>query len=254
MGNQKYKTRTLARTTAPKWIEQFDFYLYDGQPQILEVQVYDESFSKDYIGRCAIDIGLLEKEMTHQKTFQLQESSGEISMLLTVSGTSGAESISDLGNYTHSEEEESKLKGRFVSRHGIYLQSYWFHISETKCEINYTFSVAPFQKITKSLNSVKDVGHLTVKVFEAQGLAAADIGGKSDPFCVLEIVNSRLQVSWWTHYHYCTHFKTKWSDLIFKNPFSLMNMRVFRHKPSTERWHQSGIKFSRLKWKTPLQC
>ena len=30
-------------------------------------------------------------------------------------------------------------------------------------------------------------------VIKAQGLAAADIGGKSDPFCVLELVNSRLQ-------------------------------------------------------------
>ncbi len=30
-------------------------------------------------------------------------------------------------------------------------------------------------------------------VIRAQGLAVADIGGKSDPFCVLELVNSRLQ-------------------------------------------------------------
>jgi len=32
-----------------------------------------------------------------------------------------------------------------------------------------------------------------VQVYRAQGLAAADLGGKSDPFCVLELVNSRLQ-------------------------------------------------------------
>ena len=30
-------------------------------------------------------------------------------------------------------------------------------------------------------------------VIKAQGLAAADMNGKSDPFCVLELVNSRLQ-------------------------------------------------------------
>lgn len=40
---------------------------------------------------------------------------------------------------------------------------------------------------------MKDVGHLIVKVFRAQGLAAADLGGKSDPFCVLELGNARLQ-------------------------------------------------------------
>lgn len=38
------------------------------------------------------------------------------------------------------------------------------------------------------------MGHLTVKVYEAQGLVAADLGGKSDPFVVLELVNARLQV------------------------------------------------------------
>lgn len=30
-------------------------------------------------------------------------------------------------------------------------------------------------------------------VIRAQGLRSADIGGKSDPFCVLELVNARLQ-------------------------------------------------------------
>ena len=43
------------------------------------------------------------------------------------------------------------------------------------------------------MENLRDVGHLTVKVFYAQGLAAADLGGKSDPFCVLELVNARLQ-------------------------------------------------------------
>ena len=39
-------------------------------------------------------------------------------------------------------------------------------------------------------------------VIKAQGLLAADIGGKSDPFCVLELVNARLQ----THTEYKTLF------------------------------------------------
>lgn len=45
----------------------------------------------------------------------------------------------------------------------------------------------------RTFQNVRDVGHLTVKVFRATGLAAADLGGKSDPFCVLELGNSRLQ-------------------------------------------------------------
>ncbi len=33
----------------------------------------------------------------------------------------------------------------------------------------------------------------TFSVIKAQNLIAADLGGKSDPFCVLELVNARLQ-------------------------------------------------------------
>ena len=36
---------------------------------------------------------------------------------------------------------------------------------------------------------MKDIGHLVVKVIKAQGLSSADIGGKSDPFAVLEVEN-----------------------------------------------------------------
>lgn len=45
----------------------------------------------------------------------------------------------------------------------------------------------------RTFQNIKDIGHLTVKVFRATGLAAADLGGKSDPFCVLELGNARLQ-------------------------------------------------------------
>ena len=34
---------------------------------------------------------------------------------------------------------------------------------------------------------------LIFTVYKAEDLASADIGGKSDPFCVLELVNARLQ-------------------------------------------------------------
>jgi Ca2+-dependent lipid-binding protein len=32
-------------------------------------------------------------------------------------------------------------------------------------------------------------------VFRAENLAAADFSGKSDPFCVIQLVNSRLQTN-----------------------------------------------------------
>ena len=53
--------------------------------------------------------------------------------------------------------------------------------------------VRSMQSWLRTFHNIRDVGHLTVKVFRATGLAAADIGGKSDPFCVLELGNARLQ-------------------------------------------------------------
>ncbi|KAK1892444.1 Multiple C2 and transmembrane domain containing protein 1, partial [Dissostichus eleginoides] len=45
----------------------------------------------------------------------------------------------------------------------------------------------------RSFNSLKDVGVVQVKVIRAEGLMAADVTGKSDPFCVVELSNDRLQ-------------------------------------------------------------
>ena len=42
---------------------------------------------------------------------------------------------------------------------------------------------------------MKDVGHLLVKVLSAKGLHSADMGGKSDPFAVIELCNDRLQTN-----------------------------------------------------------
>jgi hypothetical protein len=81
----------------------------------MEVQVFDESFSRDYIGRVAIDIGLLEKEVTHHKSYLLQEGNGEISFLLTISGTAGGESISDLTNYNPLSDEAISVRSSYVS-------------------------------------------------------------------------------------------------------------------------------------------
>ena len=44
------------------------------------------------------------------------------------------------------------------------------------------------------LYKMKDVGHLVVKVIKAQGLSSADIGGKSDPFAVLEVGCNFVQI------------------------------------------------------------
>lgn len=51
------------------------------------------------------------------------------------------------------------------------------------------------QTLEKSFQNLADVGFLVVKVLKAEDLIAADFSGKSDPFCVLELVNNRLQTN-----------------------------------------------------------
>lgn len=64
-----------------------------------------------------------------------------------------------------------------------------------------------------------------MKVFGATGLAAADLGGKSDPFCVLELGNSRLQTQ--------TEYKTlspNWNKIFtfnVKDITSVLDITVF---------------------------
>lgn len=58
-----------------------------------------------------------------------------------------------------------------------------------------TKSVLSYSKCNKH---IKDLFFWTV--FRAHGLQAADFGGLSDPFCVLELVNDRVQ----THTEYKT--------------------------------------------------
>lgn len=77
----------------------------------------------------------------------------------------------------------------------------------------------------KTFQNLRDVGHLTVKVYGATGLAAADIGGKSDPFCVLELVNARLQTQ--TEYKTLTPNWNKIFTFNIKDMTSVLDLTVF---------------------------
>ncbi|CAB0038912.1 unnamed protein product [Trichogramma brassicae] len=164
LGVEKYKSKVIAKTLNPMWLEQFDLHLYE-EGQELEVTVWDRDKSRhqdDLMGRVVIDLAQLEREKTHSRWHDLDDGAGgSIYLLLTISGTTASETISDLASHEETPQEKQLL-----------LQKY---------------------ALGNTFQRFRDVGHLTVKVYRAQGLVAADLGGKSDPFCVLELVNSRLQ-------------------------------------------------------------
>lgn len=154
LGNEKYKSKPSWQA---RWLEQFDLHLFD-EDQSLEIVLWNRSIQ---YGKCTIDLKTLQREQTHKINEPLEESSIEISLLLTISGTTASETITDLTSYKPDPREMESVQNRYR----------WF----------------------RTLQNLRDVGYLTVKVFGATGLAAADLGGKSDPFCVLELGNARLQ-------------------------------------------------------------
>ncbi|CAG4966067.1 unnamed protein product [Colias eurytheme] len=170
LGNEKYKSKVVWKSLHPSWLEQFDLHLYDDQEQILEVTVWDKDkqTKDDFLGRCTIDLSKLEREKTHNIWKDLEDGNGQIFLLLTISGTTQSETITDLASYRENPRDILNIEKRYA----------WFRLNEQS----------------------SGVGWLCVKVYGAKGLAAADLGGKSDPFCVLELGNARLQ----THTEYKT--------------------------------------------------
>ncbi|XP_023309871.1 multiple C2 and transmembrane domain-containing protein isoform X3 [Anoplophora glabripennis] len=188
LGNEKYKSRVVWRSLNPRWLEQLDLHLYDDGDQQLEITVWDKDRSRDdFMGRCVINLTALEREKTHNIWQELEEGAGSLHLLLTISGTTASETISDLTTYEENAREKQAVEDRYI----------WH----------------------RTFHNIKDVGHLTVKVFKASGLAAADLGGKSDPFCVVELGNSRLQTQ--------TEYKTlapSWNKIFTFNVKDINNI------------------------------
>ncbi|CAH0552190.1 unnamed protein product [Brassicogethes aeneus] len=188
LGNEKYKSRIVWRSLNPRWIEQLDLHLYDDGDQQLEITVWDKDRSRDdFIGRTGINLAGLEREKTHSLWKELEDGAGSLHLLLTISGTTASETISDLTTYEENPREKEILESRYL----------WH----------------------RTFHNLKDVGHLTVKVFKATGLAAADLGGKSDPFVVLELGNARLQTQ--------TEYKTlspQWNKIFTFNVKDINNV------------------------------
>uniref|UniRef100_A0A4X1TI69 Multiple C2 and transmembrane domain-containing protein 1 n=1 Tax=Sus scrofa TaxID=9823 RepID=A0A4X1TI69_PIG len=161
LGHQKYKSKIMPKTLNPQWREQFDFHLYEERGGIIDITAWDKDAGKrdDFIGRCQIDLSALSREQTHKLELQLEEGEGHLVLLVTL--TAATVSISDLSiNSLEDQKEREEILRRY----------------------------SPL----RIFHNLKDVGFLQVKVIRAEGLMAADVTGKSDPFCVVELNNDRL--------------------------------------------------------------
>ncbi|XP_053209513.1 multiple C2 and transmembrane domain-containing protein-like isoform X2 [Panonychus citri] len=165
LGKEKHKSKVIPKSLNPIWNEQFDLHTFPDQSKVLELFVYDRDFHgrDDFMGKATINLNNYNQEETHSIWSDLQDGEGSILLMLTISGTLGSESISNLATRSDNTNQIEQLK----SQYGL----------------------------VRSFKCLNDVGFLEVKVFRAEGLIAADLGGKSDPFCVVELVNARVQTN-----------------------------------------------------------
>ncbi|XP_055355490.1 multiple C2 and transmembrane domain-containing protein 1-like isoform X2 [Paramacrobiotus metropolitanus] len=174
LGSAKYKTRVAYKTLNPQWMEQFDLFICDPDDRTVEITVWDwdRGMRNDYIGKSVIDLAAIEAEKMKDMWVEVRNEMGEVcgSLHLSLLISGGKMTADKMGDETDSPREEG-VNGTGMQRTAMLERYSW----------------------KNSLTDIGDVGMLTVKVFRGCSLRAADLNGKSDPYCILQLVNARLQ-------------------------------------------------------------
>ncbi|XP_017554996.1 multiple C2 and transmembrane domain-containing protein 2 isoform X1 [Pygocentrus nattereri] len=209
LGDQKYRSKSQCKRPNPQWRERFDLNQFVDGPNFLELGVwakegrkYEEcyglpvSHGKKWLCgmcRCEVDLSTLLMNKPQLFTCALEPGRGRVVFLITLTTCTGV-SITDL---CAPPLEEPHERDNMLSKYGF----------------------------RNSFKNIKDVGFLQVKVIKACDLMAADLNGKSDPFCVLELGNDRMQ----THVLYKT-LNPEWNKVFtfpVKDIHDILEVTVF---------------------------
>ncbi|XP_058012033.1 multiple C2 and transmembrane domain-containing protein 2 [Ahaetulla prasina] len=163
MGQEKFKSKTLCKSANPQWKEEFDFHYFSDRKDVLEIEIWgkDNKKHEEILGICKVDVGELPDKQANRLELPLEKQPGFLVLVISVAPCLGV-SISDLCVCPLGDPNERK-------------------------------QISQRYNLRNSFQNMKDIGFLQVKLLKAVDLLAADFSGKSDPFCVLELGNSRLQ-------------------------------------------------------------
>ncbi|XP_047437071.1 multiple C2 and transmembrane domain-containing protein 2-like isoform X2 [Mugil cephalus] len=163
LGEQQYKSKNHCKVPNPQWRERFTLNRFLDSPDILEVELCSKEGrrSEECLQTWEVNLSRVPFNQRQLFTHSVSQGRGRLVFLVTLNKSSGV-SISDLCAAPLDEPQERRNQ----------LDNY---------------------HLKRSLNNLRDVGFLQVKVVKAVDLLAADLNGKSDPFCVLELGNDRLQ-------------------------------------------------------------
>ncbi|XP_037538806.1 multiple C2 and transmembrane domain-containing protein 2 [Nematolebias whitei] len=163
LGDQKYKSKNLCIQANPQWREQFDFSQFEDNQEPLQVEVFSKRGRKgeESWGMCEVDVSRLPLNERQLYTHVLDPGKGKLVFLVTQRPCWGV-SITDADKPTLGiQEERDAVMEKFNLR------------NSHKC--------------------LQEVGILQVSVLKANDLPATDINGKSNPFCVIQLGNCKLQ-------------------------------------------------------------
>lgn len=179
LGEQKFKSKNRIKVANPQWRERFTFNQFMDSPDIMEVELWSKGARKteECMGVCEVNLSQIPVDQRQLFSHALDHGRGRLVFLVELNTCSGV-SVSDLCAAPLDEplERQNQLD-------------------------NYS--------LKRSLKNLRDIGFLQVKVLKASDLLAADLNGKSDPFCVLEVGNDRLQ----THTVYKS-LNPEWNEVI----------------------------------------
>ncbi|PWA14295.1 hypothetical protein CCH79_00012244, partial [Gambusia affinis] len=163
LGDQKYKSKNLCIQPNPQWREQFDFNKFEDDLEPLQVEVCAKRGRKGAESWGAFDIDVcnlpLNERMDHN--YVLNPGKGKLVFLIMLRPCWGV-SISDAENLTLANQDEKDAVMERLS-------------------------------LKNSHKCLQDVGFLQISVLKANDLTATDINGKSNPFAVVKLGNSKLQ-------------------------------------------------------------
>ncbi|KAL5259220.1 hypothetical protein ACHWQZ_G009618 [Mnemiopsis leidyi] len=202
LGHQKHKSKVLRRTLDPVWKERFEIRVYSDSSSILEISVYDYEefgFSDNFIGSAEVDISEFEESKTYKRELDLEKNGGRMICIFNLSRI----------------DESSTDSSCEISPDDL------VNIRKT-----YAMSYNPLNYLTYKWEDVEDVGVLIVKIIKCIDLPEADtLIGSSDPFCFIEVENTRVRTP--------TLYKTQdpvWNKQFkfhIKDIHSTLNIRVF---------------------------
>ncbi|KRX97021.1 Multiple C2 and transmembrane domain-containing protein 2 [Trichinella pseudospiralis] len=206
----RFKLETEKAKSRPKWQESFNLYIFTPiRYQELEFSVYDRR-KEIFIGnfgttqrwkyfRGSIDLITILERNTLSDWFDLCDAAGQLFLVLSLSNAFDSPQATISPKRNNLETEEVKLAKEY--------------------------------SLANTLRHIRNIGCLIITVCRAKGLAAANIGGKSDPFCVLEMVNTRFQTR--------TEYKTvnpEWNKTFvfdINDMYSILHVTIYDEDPNS---------------------